>query len=820
MPPKSTTSAAPVITPETQVAVRPRPRRPRPQTGRCIKHLANKCAYGYSCRFVHEDLEYDDEPVCIFFISLCSFSTSLQPIQPPQPPQNPLSTIPPPTNSGSNLPKLSSALPKYITQEDEFLLSFTLYDHIRVQCSAGFDIQRLQTAFESSTLLISNLSPRVRHAHLKEVLGSYGVVEDLRIPMTLAVTSVVTVRYSDAAEAQKAQGALNGMKMFELTVNARIASNDTLRSVATALLKDTSVRITWEAPAKEVYAGYSNRQQAERALGIIRTTPLNGHYLRGEIYEGMPAVDVVNVRIHGVPVNVDKADLVRFINPVDMMWSRPNYTDPDEPQGFIRSQIERSGGLEQFEVLPPPYRDGGMIKAWASFSSAAKAKEAARRLDGRRFRCTGQTLVRAKHVQTVSYALPQEKFAKIGAAVEALQASQRGVSTSVVSRNNGTGPVYVRLSADEQKELAHLKNQFDTILKGEVVRCDGKVVWNSYFTRPEGRGFLEDLSIKNPSVHFQCNIERSSIRLYGSATDRVRFANAIVAKVKELRSQMKSEIPLAGRLMGAVITNVEFRRLQQQHGIDNAHIDVVRRVLIVRGDFMKYRAFKSAIEEIEQRLPAARNYNGPTCPICFSAPTSPVRLQCSHEWCRDCVIAYFRAATEQKTFPLKCLGNDGRCGTKIPIGVAKGVLSGSELQAIVNAAFLAYIQQRPKDYHYCPSPDCPQVYRSTPQKATLQCPACLTSICTRCHSEAHDESQCADQVQDELFKKWIKEHDVKQCPSCNVPIEKMEGCNHMMCTRCQTHICWQCMKTFPGGEGIYGHMREVHGTFGLGVGFD
>lgn len=142
------------------------------------------------------------------------------------------------------------------------------------------------------------------------------------------------------------------------------------------------------------------------------------------------------------------------------------------------------------------------------------------------------------------------------------------------------------------------------------------------------------------------------------------------------------------------------------------------------------------------------------------------------------------------------------------------------MRGIVNAAFLSYIQSRPKDYHYCPTPDCPQVYRATHEKATLQCPACLTSICTRCHSEGHDGFQCADQVQDELFKKWIKEHNVKQCPTCSVPIEKTEGCNHMMCTRCQTHICWQCMKTFAGGEGIYGHMREVHGTFGLGVGFD
>lgn len=712
--------------------------------------------------------------------------------------------------------KLSSALPKNLSSADEFLLSFTLHDHMRVQCSAGFDIQRIQTAFESSTLLVSNISQRVRPNHLKATLTSYGPVDDLHMPAVISPGTVVKVTYSDAAAAQKAQNALNGMKMYDLTITARIAASGTLKTAATALLKDTAVRITWEAPAKEVYAGYSNTEQALKAIQIARANPLHGHYLRGEIYEGMPAVDVVNVHFRGVPVDVDKPDLVRFINPVDIMWTRPNYTDFDDGVRFIRGHLRECGDLEHFDVLPPPYRDGGTVKAWATFATAAKAKEAARRLDGRRPVCLGLTVVRAKHVQALSYTLPPDKFSKLGAAIEALQASQRGSFTTVFIAHRPNGFVVVRLSADEQKELAHLKHQFEKILKGDVVRCDGKVVWDSYFARKEGWEFLQGLRTKNPAVHFENDTQRMLIRLYAFSVDRARFASAIVAKVKELQSQKKLEIPLNGRLFGAVISNGEFKRLQQKYGMDNAHIDVHRRVLYVRGDFMTYRTFKNAVEQIGQRLPAVTSYSGPTCPICFDKPSPPVRLQCGHTWCRACIAHYFRAATEQKTFPLKCLGNEGRCTTKISIGVAKEVLSGQELQAIVNAAFLLHIQARPREYHFCPTPDCPQVYRTTQQKATLQCPSCLTSICTRCHAEAHDGFQCADQVQDELFNKWMKEHDVKHCPTCNVPIERTEGCNHMTCTRCQTHICWQCMKTFPGGEGIYGHMREVHGTFGLG----
>ncbi|KAJ3779827.1 hypothetical protein GGU10DRAFT_280242, partial [Lentinula aff. detonsa] len=53
--------------------------------------------------------------------------------------------------------------------------------------------------------------------------------------------------------------------------------------------------------------------------------------------------------------------------------------------------------------------------------------------------------------------------------------------------------------------------------------------------------------------------------------------------------------------------------------------------------------------------------------------------------------------------------------------------------------------------------------------------------------------------------------NVKNCPLCKVHIERAEGCNHITCIHCQTHICWVCMQTFPGGDGIYNHMRAEHG---------
>lgn len=38
----------------------------------------------------------------------------------------------------------------------------------------------------------------------------------------------------------------------------------------------------------------------------------------------------------------------------------------------------------------------------------------------------------------------------------------------------------------------------------------------------------------------------------------------------------------------------------------------------------------------------------------------------------------------------------------------------------------------------------------------------------------------------------------KQCPGCAWPIEKTDGCSHMICTKCTTQFCWKCRKPWAG----------------------
>lgn len=58
---------------------------------------------------------------------------------------------------------------------------------------------------------------------------------------------------------------------------------------------------------------------------------------------------------------------------------------------------------------------------------------------------------------------------------------------------------------------------------------------------------------------------------------------------------------------------------------------------------------------------------------------------------------------------------------------------------------------------------------------------------------------------------WIAAN-TKECPKCNVTIEKDGGCNHMVCKNqnCKTDFCWVCLGPWePHGSSWYNCNRFV-----------
>lgn len=65
-----------------------------------------------------------------------------------------------------------------------------------------------------------------------------------------------------------------------------------------------------------------------------------------------------------------------------------------------------------------------------------------------------------------------------------------------------------------------------------------------------------------------------------------------------------------------------------------------------------------------------------------------------------------------------------------------------------------------------------------------------------------------EKMSESKFFAMLLSNGGKSCPSCNISIEKLGGCNHMTCGSCGCHFCWLCLKSFHGGGDTYDHLNS------------
>lgn len=176
------------------------------------------------------------------------------------------------------------------------------------------------------------------------------------------------------------------------------------------------------------------------------------------------------------------------------------------------------------------------------------------------------------------------------------------------------------------------------------------------------------------------------------------------------------------------------------------------------------------------------------CPVCVQTQSSDKfhSLSCAHSFCKNCWSMHFEIQISQGiSTQIRCMA--ANCDIYVPEDLVLNLVSRPNVRdKYQQFAFQDYVKSHP-ELRFCPGKNCQIIIRSqdnTAKKAS--CKACDTSFCFQCGCDYHAPTDCL------TIRRWLTKcaddsetanyisANTKDCPKCNICIEKNGGCNHMV----------------------------------------
>eukprot|EP00743_Colponemidia_sp_Colp-15_P006574 GILK01007083.1.p1 GENE.GILK01007083.1~~GILK01007083.1.p1 ORF type:complete len:492 (-),score=38.94 GILK01007083.1:69-1502(-) len=202
-----------------------------------------------------------------------------------------------------------------------------------------------------------------------------------------------------------------------------------------------------------------------------------------------------------------------------------------------------------------------------------------------------------------------------------------------------------------------------------------------------------------------------------------------------------------------------------------------------------------------------------TCGVCFDSKLGssffPL-FHCAHLFCLDCLRSYLEVNIKDGEVANLCCPFVG-CAQKLLPTEIKQLVARAHYDKFEDILLTKTLESM-SDVVWCPVKDCR--YPVLKEGRMAICSRCQHVFCAKCFGQWHPNSRCQnsalqflkeDQIdnpvlQNEILTRKLLVQTTRKCPKCGAGIEKSEGCNHMHCTRCDAHFCWNCQSLISGYE--------------------
>ncbi|CAG7556497.1 unnamed protein product [Fusarium equiseti] len=428
---------------------------------------------------------------------------------------------------------------------------------------------------------------------------------------------------------------------------------------------------------------------------------------------------------------------------------------------LVKSMLYEKGELERWNVFDSS--TAKRIKAQATFVEERHAQLAVSSLDGAElpFNQTGKLFLQL--ITSVKFKVSAPVYDAVKETIDTQKSNwNRQFIRYSALPERGFNRI-LKIEGEDRELVAQATRTLEKVITGTIMTMDGKNIWYPNLKINKNAYSKLQKIERDLGVVIICDIRASSFRAYGPEDRLVQAAEALQQLIDELK---------AG-----------------EHAI-------------------KKGVSPTKTQQLET-----------DCPVCWGEAEEPLMTSCGHIYCSLCFFNMCQAeATNPGDFSISCLGDSENCGKIFQLSEIQTLLLSEAFENILEASFATFIRLHPAEFRYCPTPDCDQVYRvSSSGKVPFifTCAGCFTPTCTACHV-SHPEISCSKNkgnTSDDMEELIKAKEDlgVKDCPKCTIAIQKAEGCNHITCTACRTHIWWVCMATFAQDSDCYAHMRRLHG---------
>ncbi|KAI1385689.1 uncharacterized protein F4822DRAFT_351369 [Hypoxylon trugodes] len=705
-----------------------------------------------------------------------------------------------------------------------------------VHFEAGAAVKSITLSSDSLTIQINHLPPNSTRDSVLALLHSHG----------LRTSAELEVRVTNAQGLWSAHVKVNDPEFVKLVGQKLGPQNQTQGSRPTATVVETpissdsntlrvdcrKVHLSWHKPTRTVWLNFGNREISERVAKRFK----DGTYtlLKQKVQCGSPSGREGRfnplpwtVCLTEVPASVAESDISQSIykqadKPRHIELGKPSYTaDTETCSATIQSLFTSVGPVEWSEFTLDT--TGKRAKASARFHNEEDARTAARTLNYSALPFHKAAKLTVQLVYTAKFKVHANICEAVQPQIKARIRAWKDSHLYFTLYENSIPPKWYRVmkvEGEDVKGVVGAKDDISRILSGIVARDGSTVLWHPAL---RGNGILLE-RLKQLEQQLGILIIRSKaksqLRLYGTQKKCEEGQAAIANLLKDEGSETFSIDLGADELSWALRGG--FARIKNGVGSNKANLEIAptyKRILII-GSLVDYEMALSIMKDRNApRKESIKSSEKQDCSFCYIEAEDPIETHCSHVYCLDCFENYCVSAIAQnETTRLECIGESGICGEALRLSEIQEHLPSAAFEELLEQSLASYIRTHPQSFKQCPSVDCGYIYRTGPTPRMHTCPNCLTPVCIACHAQ-HGEMTCAEYKDVssggyEALNRYKKEQNIKDCPKCSTPLDKIAGCNHMVC-HCGAHICWACLETFKVSDDCYDHMNKVHRDIGL-----